>query len=141
MKLIRRLQRVLAVPLIAVMAWVSVPLGVAQAALVTTDEILAPHSKAQGDRDRVMGLMAREDVRSQFKAWGVDPAEAERRVAALSDSEIANLSARLPDEPAGQGVLAVAVGIAIIAFVVLVVTDLLGYTDVFPFIHKARTNP
>jgi len=140
MNLLRRLQRVLAIPLVVAMTWLNFPVGVAQAALVTTDQVIAPSSE-QGDRDRVMRLLSRADVRDQFREWGVDPAEAERRVAALSDAEIASLSARLPDEPAGQGVVGFLFGAVIIALVVLIVTDLLGYTDVFPFINKVRTNP
>lgn len=60
---------------------------------------------------------------------GVPRDEAGRRVAALNDGDIAALGGDPAAQPAGGGV----VGIAIFVFALLVLTDALGYTDIFPF--------
>jgi hypothetical protein len=61
-------------------------------------------------------------------AAGVPRDEAGRRVAAMPDSEIAALG-NPAEQPAGGAV----VGVVIFVFALLVLTDALGYTDVFPF--------
>lgn len=53
---------------------------------------------------------------------------------AMSDAEVAQLADRVDQAPAGAGV----VGILVAVFVVLVVTDLLGWTSVFPFTRSIR---
>lgn len=63
---------------------------------------------------------------------GVEPAEAERRVAALSDGEVELLAGRLDTLPAGGDLI----GGIIFIFLVLLVTDILGYTDVYPFVKR-----
>jgi hypothetical protein len=69
---------------------------------------------------------------------GVDPSQVEARLAALSPAELAQLSARIDQMPAGgDGIGAVVVAILIV-FLVLLITDLAGLTDVFPFVKKHR---
>jgi hypothetical protein len=135
MQIFRRFRRIFATPLIAALVFVSMPLGVAQAGLVGSDAVVAAETN-QANRDAVTTFMQREDVRSQFQTLGVDPAEAEQRVAALSDAEIAKIAGQLPEDPAGQSALGVVVGAAIIIFVVLLITDILGVTDVFSFVNS-----
>jgi hypothetical protein len=60
----------------------------------------------------------------------VSPAEVNARVAALSDAEAAELAARIDELPAGGVSI---LGAALIVFLVLLLTDILGYTKVFPF--------
>lgn len=80
-------------------------------------------------------------MRSQFEALGVDPEEAKERVAALSDDEISQLAERINSDPAGQSAVGAIVGAALIIFIVLLVTDLLGFTNVFDFTNKGAANP
>ena len=40
--------------------------------------------------------------------------------------------------PAGQGAIGVIIGAALIIFLVLLITDIVGITDVFPFVKKHR---
>jgi hypothetical protein len=61
--------------------------------------------------------------------------QARARVAALSDAEAAELAARIDELPAG-GIDVL--GVALIVFLVLLLTDILGYTKIFPFTRPAR---
>jgi hypothetical protein len=88
---------------------VSMPLGVAQAALVSTDKVVAK-SEIEADRMRTVALIMRQDVQQQLQAEGVDPNEALARVATLSDIEIRQIAARIDSMPAGQGVVETLVG-------------------------------
>jgi hypothetical protein len=67
---------------------------------------------------------------------GVEPAEVEARLAALSPAELAQLSDRIDQLPAGQGTVGIIIGAALIVFLVLLITDIAGYTDIFPFVKK-----
>jgi len=135
MQIFRRFRHLFATPLIAALVFVSMPLGVAQAGLVGSDAVVAAET-SQANRDAVNTFMQREDVRGQLQAFGVDPAEAEQRVAALSDAEIAKIAGQIPEDPAGQSALGVVVGAAIVIFVVLLITDILGLTNVFSFVNS-----
>src|SRR5262245_40635156 len=81
-------------------------------------------------RERVASLLERSEVQAQLQARGVSPDEVRARVAALTDAEAAELAARIDELPAGGvGIL----GAALIVFLVLLLTDILGYTKIFPF--------
>ena len=97
--------------------------------MVTTQEAMSA-DQASADRERIAELLNRDDVRSQLVAQGVDPAEVEQRVAALSDQEVRQMNERLDQMPAGANAV---VGTLFAVFVILLVTDLLGLTNVFPF--------
>jgi hypothetical protein len=65
---------------------------------------------------------------------GVDPGEAAARVASLSDRQIQDIAGRIEELPAGQGAAGAIVGAALVIFIALLITDVLGYTDIFPFV-------
>jgi hypothetical protein len=143
MRILRRYRKIVVMLLTAAILAMHVPLGAAQAAMVGTDEVVVPAAQVQQQqvspdraRARVGAALEREDVQAQLRAWGIGPDEAKRRIAALSDAEIAMLSDRIADDPAGQGVIGTLLVIAVLGFLVLVITDLVGATDVFPFIHS-----
>jgi hypothetical protein len=99
----------------------------AHSALVASDTAI--------DHQRIAGLLERADVQERLRAYGVDPAEARARAAALSDAEAAQLVANIDELPAGGiGI----VGAIVLVFLVLLVTDILGYTKVFPFTKPIR---
>jgi Family of unknown function (DUF6627) len=110
------------------------PIGSAQARMVTTDQVLS-RSTSSDDRAQVLNFLMREDVQQQMARLGVNPEEAKSRVASLSDEEIQQLAGRIDELPAGEGVEFV-VGVILIIFLVLLITDLLGVTDVFSFVKK-----
>ena len=105
----------------------------AQAAMVTTEQVLK-QNKQNLDRERLTILLDRSEVRKQLEAWGVKSEEAKAWIDSLTDREIAEIVARIDQMPAGGSALGILVGGALLVFFVLLVTDILGYTDVFPFV-------
>ena len=99
---------------------------VAQAELLTTLQAVEASTRAQ-DMAAVNAALAREEVRAQFEALGVEPAQIEARVAALTDAELRTLAGQMADMPAGADALAV-IGIV---FLVLLILEAVGVIDVF----------
>lgn len=104
---------------------------VARAGMITTQEIV---ERAHGEQQRadIKAWLDREDVASQLVAWGVDPADALVRVDSLSPAELEEMALKMEELPAGGDVL----GAVVFVFLVLLVTDILGFTDIFPFVNK-----
>jgi hypothetical protein len=121
----------------AALAIGSLPVGSAHAGLVATERVVAERAAA-GERERLAALFERDDVRGQLEALGVDRDEAVARIAGLSDPEVLAISGQLDALPAGQGAIEGILVAAGIVFIVLVITDLLGVTDLFPFINSIR---
>jgi hypothetical protein len=92
---------------------------------------------ASAERDRIATVLNRADVRTQLEAFGVNPADVKARIAALTDDEAAQLSRQIESLPAGGDGGAV-LGVLLLVVVILVITDLLGVTHVFPFIKPIR---
>ena len=111
------------------------PIGLAQAKMVTTDQVLE-HADPGSDRERVESFLLREGVQRQLVLLGINPEEAASRVASLSNGEIQQIAGRLDELPAGEGGVGVVVGAILIIFLVLLITDLMGLTDVYPFVNK-----
>ena len=105
-----------------------------QAAMVGTGEAMSA-AAAQQNRERVLGALARPDVQSQLEKMGVDPADARARVQALPDEDVATLAQRMDSMPAGGDSF---LGVLLFVFVLLLVTDILGLTKVFPFTRAQR---
>ena len=108
-----------------------------QAALVGTAQILKQNHQ-NVDRDRLRAILVRSEVRAQLEAWGVDSQIAKARIDSLTNEEVADIVDRLDQLPAGGGGFGILVGAALLVFIVLLVTDLLGLTDIFPFVKKQR---
>lgn len=99
--------------------------GQASAAVITTQEAMSADVRGAME-DEVRAAFARDDVRQAMERLGVDPADADARVAALSDAELLQLQGQVDQLPAG-GVLAV-IGVV---FVVLLILELVGVTNIF----------
>lgn len=125
-----RATRWLAVLLAMALVTVSLALPAAQASMIDT-ATLAEAQSAEEARERIHSLLEREDVRDKLVDLGVDPAMADERVAALSDSEARQMATRMEELPAGANSV---IGAAVLIFLVLLLTDILGFTDVFPFV-------
>lgn len=135
MRAMPQLRRQVALALAIVVFVLTGPVDAARAALITTEQALAAEVTAS-ERDRVAAFLVRDDVRAQMAALGVDPAEAARRVAGLSDAEVRQIAGHLDRLPAGQSAIAAVIGAALFIFLVLLITDLLGLTDVYPFVRR-----
>jgi len=120
--------------LIASMLSMSIWMPSAQASLVSNEQVISSQA-VQHDRERVRALFERADVREQLLARGVDASAAKARVDALTDAEVSNIAGKLDSLPAGGDII----DALIFVFIVLLVTDILGFTKVFPFtkaIHR-----
>lgn len=106
----------------------------AQARMVATEEITAPAFTPGASREAVNQFLVRDEVRQAMLGQGVTPQAALERVAAMSDGEVAQLAGRIEQAPAGGDVL----GIMFTVFIVLLVTDIMGLTKVFPFTRSVR---
>jgi hypothetical protein len=121
--------------LLCALAVALVPIHSSRAELVTTDTAIAGVD-ASAARAELNAFLGREDVRAQLQQLGVEPEAARARVAALTDAEVLELSGRMNELPAGGAtVVAVVAGILVVSVTLLVITDLLGFTDVFSFIN------
>lgn len=89
---------------------------------------------AQADRQSLLSEVRRDEVRRELVDMGVDPAEAEARLMALSDSEVTSMVAQMEDGSAGAGI----VGTLGTIFIILLVTDLLCLTRLFNFTRCVR---
>ena len=106
-----------------------------QASLVGTADILTAKENADA-RQKVMRFLDREDVVKHLNALGVAKEEARSRVKTMTADEINLLSNHIDQMPAGGNALGFIVGVAFVAFVVLIITDIIGVTDIFTFIKK-----
>ncbi len=128
----QRICRALALPMAVVMFLNVGPLPVARAAMVSTEQVISEDAATE-DRERVINFLGREDVRREMEALGIDPEEAAARAKALSDEEIAQITNKLDETAVGQDAVAAIVGAVVLIFIILMITDLLCWTRVFPF--------
>ena len=98
----------------------------AAAGIIGTERALAAQERAM-QAQRLASVLSRADVAAELERYGVDAAEARERVAALTEAELVRIGPHLAQLPAGAGVVEV-VGIV---FVVLLILELVGVTDVF----------
>lgn len=131
-----RAQRGIAAALVVSLSAASlvVPVTAAHAAIVTTEQSVAREPHAAANRDKVENFLARQDVREALAGKGLSADAATERVRSMSDAEVAQLADRVDNAPAGGSVL----GIIFTVFIVLLVTDILGFTKVFPFTRSIR---
>ncbi|HUQ76385.1 MAG TPA: PA2779 family protein [Burkholderiales bacterium] len=101
-----------------------------QAAMVGTDSALGA-----AQRDRVNSLLDRADVQARLESYGVKAGDVKARVAALTDDEVSQLAAKIDSLPAGGDSI---LGILVLIFIVLLITDILGLTKIFPFTRPIR---
>jgi hypothetical protein len=130
--LMKSVKRFITVLLIASTTMMGLPLS-AHAAIVPSEVTLSA-DRAHFNRAYVNTFLARADVRSAMQERGVDSADALARVQAMSDAEVAQLAGRIDQAPAGGDVL----GLVFTVFIILLVTDILGLTKVFPFTRSVR---
>ncbi len=109
------------------------PLLPAQAAMIGNEQIIN-QSQSQQTRDSLQQLLAQDTARQQLQAWGVNPEQIQNRIDSLTDSELARINQQVDTLDAGGNVL----GILLVIFIVFVITDVIGATDIFPFIHPVN---
>lgn len=101
-----------------------------QAAVVSSADLIQ-EQQAQIDRQTLLNALQRSEVQEILTSKGVDPQLAQQRVASMTDEEVRTMNAKINELPAGSGVL----GTILLVLVILVLTDLAGWTDVYPGIN------
>jgi len=133
MEKLRRLTQPVAHLVVLGMLTLSLHLPAANAALVGTEAVVSA-AQAQQDRERVLSTLNRDDVKTQLVARGVDPAQVQARLESLTDEEVQTLAANMDQLPAGGDGL----GLLVFLFIVLLITDILGFTNIFPFVKHPK---
>jgi len=118
--------------LIVSLCYFYLPMQPAQAGLVPT--YAAAAGQTESPRQTLERYLQREDVRAGLQQHGVSPAAAQARIDALTDDEVAAVSGRMDTLPAGGEFI----GALVFIFVLLLVTDILGFTKIFNFTRSAR---
>jgi hypothetical protein len=109
----------------------------AQATLVSTEQVAASEgvTSAAEQRAHVNAMLTRADVGAALQERGIDLEQAKARVAALTDAEVAHVAHTLDTAPAGASDV---LGTIVFIFVLLLITDILGFTKIFPFTRAIR---
>jgi hypothetical protein len=106
-------------------------LGLGSPAMVQAQIIgtLAAVESQQRDQDlaTVNGALAREEVRQRMTALGVNEAQLDARIAAMTDSELRTLAGEIDAMPAGGDALALVGAV----FLVLLILEAVGVIDIF----------
>lgn len=105
------------------------PQSDAPARLIATEQATAPAGRVLLEQ-----TLQRAEVVAALQARGVSVDAARARVAALTDAEAAQVAAEIDKAPAGGDVL----GTIVFIFVLLLITDIIGFTKVFPFTRSIR---
>jgi len=125
---IKKIEKIVGVLMTLILVMMAVPVPAVTAAMVGTKAVLSDHDNGNA-RDRLRSFLDRQDVQRLLTARGIDPVEAEARIDSLSDAEARRLAGSIDQLPAGGDAGGTALYLAIIAFLVLVILELLGYTD------------
>jgi hypothetical protein len=112
----------------------SLHLPAAQAGMIGTEAVVNA-AQVQQDRERLRSALNRDDVQAQLIARGVDPTQVQARVDSLTDQEVQALNGKLDQLPAGGDSF---LGALVFIFIVLLITDILGFTNIFPFVKHPK---
>jgi len=105
-----------------------------QAAMIGNQQIIQ-EAGAKLDRDELRQLLDQDAAREKLLALGVSPDWARTRIDSLTDAELARINQGIGDMPTGESSI---LGILLVVFIVFVITDVIGATDIFPFIHPVK---
>ena len=125
-----RQSRILSSLLVTFVLWFSMQSSIHASMVSTTDLVTA--QQVEINKETLLASLDREEVKEMLASHGVDPDQARERVANMTDEEVSILNQKLNDMPAGAGIA----GVLLVVFLALLLTDILGYTDIVPFVKK-----
>lgn len=99
---------------------------VSSAGMIGTDYLLESEARA-ASISRLELLLAREDVAQQLVDLGVDQEVVAARLQGLSNAELITLEGQINEQVAGGDAL----GVIGVVFLVLLILELVGVTDIF----------
>lgn len=115
------------------MVWTGVMASTVSAGVITTDRMVAEYAIDE-NRAAMKAALSQDNVRERLVELGVSPADVGARIDALTPSELAMLQERMDQLPAGAGAL----GLLALLVLIFFITDILGITDIFPFVNAAK---
>ena len=101
-------------------------------------EMLFEESVPLSAKESVLQFTARQDVVKILGQMDVEPSMIEKRVASMTDEEASEIAYHINTLPSGSGDFGSIVSAAVFIFIVLLITDILGFTKVFNFTHTIR---
>jgi len=119
----------------SVIAWVSVLLmfftqfAPLQAAMIGNETLMGEITRAD-----LIKSLDKAEVQNLLISKGVDPEAAKLRIQQMNDDELISLQQNFQQFPAGAG----AAGTIALIFIILLITDMIGATDIFPFVKKVE---
>jgi len=111
------------------------PYQTAMAILIPTEGTISS-AEATKARENIKNFLARKDAQNLLIPKGISPEEAKARIDSLTDAEALMVSKQIENMPAAGDTVAIIVGAVLLVFIILLITDLLGFTHVFPFVKK-----
>lgn len=106
-----------------------------QAAMISAEQVAGSTNASDKDRAKIISALSRADVQQALVERGIDPAQAQGRVAVLTDEEASYMASHIDSAAAGgDGII----GAIVLVFLVLLLTDILGFTKIFPFTRSVR---
>jgi hypothetical protein len=117
------------------MLMLSGPYQSAWAAIISTEAMMHTN-RGERMRDCLNNYLMREDVKAILEFRDIDPAEVQARMDSLTNAELEHIADQMDQLPAGGGFFETFLVVIFLVFVVLLFTDIAGYTDVFPFVNK-----
>jgi hypothetical protein len=137
MKILRKKAKPVSVLMTLLLIMLTVPYQSVFAETIGTEQVIN-RVGGQKARNYLNQILVRKDVQSALKSNGIEPMEAKARIDSLSDAEVQKLYSHFKNLPAGGGDFGIIVGALLVVFIVLLVTDILGYTNVFTFVkHRS----
>ena len=133
MEKLRRLSKPVSHLVVLCLLALSLHLPAAHAGMIGTEAVVNA-AQVQQYRERLRSTLNRDDVQAQLIARGVNPAQVQARVDSLTDQEVQSLSGKIDQLPAGGDGL----GLLVFIFIVLLITDILGFTNIFPFVKHPK---
>lgn len=137
MKVVRQTLKPVSFILAFFMLMISGPFQSAYAVIIGTETVL-DSARGQEARATLKQLLARDAVQNALVARGIDPGEAEARIDSLSDAEAIHAADKFDQLPAASGFFETLLTVAFLVFLILLITDIAGYTDVFPFVKSMK---
>ena len=135
MKRFRQILKPIGFLLAIFMFMLSGPYQSAMAAMIETESVV-DSERAHNAREYLKTFLAREDVKNALVSQGIDPQEARIRIDSLTDEEARLVADQLDQLPAGGSFFTTLLIVVFLIFVILLVTDITGYTDIFPFVKS-----
>ena len=111
----------------------SAPVGQANAAIIDNSQVINQVQQTI-EKSELLQAINRVDVQQQLRSMGVTADDLENRINQMTAEEVAQLNQQINALPAGGDVL----GIIVLIFIVFIITDVIGATDIFPFIHPVN---